>query len=206
MKRRDFLTLCGYVAGACMIPGRLARAIRDTCVLGGQPYLINPPSLGGVIYAVQYGDSDFTLRYGEAVSPPTWREYLEENAGIDTRDKKAIKEWQRWKLGLEPGEEEKIVLGKEIDGGILSEWQDWDYAMTYSPEAQAFHYLGNLPLDDGSGPLSGDPLGKLKFIEGDRPGSNLTFVMAPDLATLACLQHRLNTLGENVGIEIQQEE
>jgi hypothetical protein len=42
----------------------------------------------------------------------------------------------------------------------------------------------------------------LRFIEGDRPGSNLTYVEAPDLATLACLQTRLNELGEDLAIEI----
>ncbi len=35
------------------------------------------------------------------------------------------------------------------------------------------------------------------------PGSNLTYVEAPDLATLACLQNRLNELGENFAIEIR---
>jgi hypothetical protein len=35
----------------------------------------------------------------------------------------------------------------------------------------------------------------------DRPGSSLTYVEAPDLATLACLQNRLNDLDENLAIE-----
>ena len=51
--------------------------------------------------------------------------------------------------------------------------------------------------------VGGQALGKLRFIEGDRPGSNLTYVEAPDLATLACLQNRLNELGENFAIEIR---
>jgi hypothetical protein len=49
---------------------------------------------------------------------------------------------------------------------------------------------------------SGDPLGRLRFIEGPHPDSNLTYVEAPDLATIACLQYRLNELDENVRIEI----
>ena len=40
--------------------------------------------------------------------------------------------------------------------------------------------------------------------KGDRPGSNLTYVEAPDLATLACLQNRLNELGQNLAIEIRE--
>jgi hypothetical protein len=43
----------------------------------------------------------------------------------------------------------------------------------------------------------------LTFTEGDRPGSNLTYVEAADLATLAGLQHRLNELDENIAIEIR---
>jgi hypothetical protein len=51
--------------------------------------------------------------------------------------------------------------------------------------------------------VGGQALGKLRFIEGDRPGSNLTYVEAPDLATLACLQNRLNELGQNYAITIE---
>lgn len=41
-------------------------------------------------------------------------------------------------------------------------------------------------------------------IEGDRPRSNLTYVKAPDSASLACLQSRLNELGENIATEIKK--
>ena len=34
-------------------------------------------------------------------------------------------------------------------------------------------------------------------------GSNLTYVRAPDLATIACLQHRLNELNKNIRIDIR---
>jgi hypothetical protein len=71
-----------------------------------------------------------------------------------------------------------------------------------SPEALAFHYLEELPLDDEAGD-EGNQLGELTFTEGDRPGSNLTYVEAADLATLAGLQHRLNELDENIAIEIR---
>jgi hypothetical protein len=64
--------------------------------------------------------------------------------------------------------------------------------------------LRDLPLDDGHRLKNGDPLGELSFIEGDHPGSNLTYVEAPDLATLACLQNRLNELGQSLAIEIRE--
>jgi hypothetical protein len=76
--------------------------------------------------------------------------------------------------------------------------------MHAGPAARAFHHLSELPLDDGSRLVGGQALGKLRFIEGDRPGSNLTYVEAPDLATLACLQNRLNELDENFAIEIRE--
>jgi len=204
MNRRDFLSLCGLAAGSCIIPVRLARAIRDTCVLGGQPYFINAPASGSVLYAVQNTSNEFTFRLGGEVSPPTWREYLEDSQGIDPRDPEAVNAWQREQYGIEPGEEDEIALDEPIDGGALDHWCEWDYSLREGPEAQAYRYLEDLPLDDGK-KTGGSPLGKLRFIEGDRPGSNFTYVEAPDHATLACLQHRLNELGTNIRIEIQDE-
>ena len=88
----------------------------------------------------------------------------------------------------------------EIDGVALERWENMQ-EMHAGPAARAFHHLSELPLDDGSRLVGGQALGKLRFIEGDRPGSNLTYVEAPDLATLACLQNRLNDLDENLAIE-----
>ena len=204
MNRRDFLSLCGLAAGSCIIPVRLARAIRDTCVLGGQPYFINAPASGSVLYAVQNTSNDFTFRLGGEVSPPTWREYLKESQGIDPLDPEAVKDWQREQLCCEPGEEEEIALDNQIDGFALDQWLEWDYSLMDGPEAQAFRYLEDLPLDDGK-KTGGRPLGNLRFIEGDHPGSNFTYVKAPDHATLACLQHRLNELATGIRIEIEKE-
>jgi hypothetical protein len=88
-----------------------------------------------------------------------------------------------------------------INGAAFEHW-DWRQETHEGPSARAFHLLRDLPLDDGRRLKNGDPLGELSFIEGDRPGSNLTYVEAPDLATLACLQNRLNELGQNLAIEI----
>jgi len=89
-----------------------------------------------------------------------------------------------------------------IDGVALDRWETHQ-ELIESPAASAFHYLRDLPLDDDRGLGGSSPLGELSFIQGDRPGSNLTYVEAPDLATLACLQHRLNEIGENLAIEIR---
>lgn len=148
--------------------------------------------------------NQFTFRLGEEVSPPTWREYLEESQGIDPGDQEAVKVWQREQFCCEPGEENEIAFEEQIDGWALDQWLEWDYSLRDGPEARAYRYLENLPLDDGK-KTGGTPLGDLRFIEGDRPGSNFTYVEAPDLATLACLQHRLNELDTDIRIEIQKE-
>jgi hypothetical protein len=70
---------------------------------------------------------------------------------------------------------------------------DWDFEVHDSPMAMAYSYLLDLPLDDGKSPGDFD-LGSLSFIEGDRPGSNLTYVEADSLPAIASLQHRLNEL------------
>lgn len=208
MKRREFLTLCGLAAGSVLIPAPIARLIRDTCVLGGKPLIISPPPKGAsLVYAVyEYGD--YTLHYGDpdAEPPvPTWEEFID-SRGVDLKiDEERfdfLEQYFGWdRSGEEP--EPEIPLGEPIDDGALEFYLDWDFEMRESPMAQAFHYLNGLPLCPGGDPVVGDPLGKLSFIEGDRPGSNLTYVQAPDLATIACLQHRLNELDENIHIEIR---
>jgi hypothetical protein len=89
-----------------------------------------------------------------------------------------------------------------IDGVALERWEHHQ-ELFEGPSASAFRYLEELPLDDDRGLGEGNSLGELRFIEGDRPGSNLTYVSAPDLASLACLQNRLNEFGESLAIEIR---
>lgn len=207
MKRRDFLTLCGLAAGSVLIPKSIARLIRDTCVLAGRP-LVLPRHFkaGSIIYAVhQYGD--YTLHFGDpdAEPPvPTWQEFLD-SRGVDLDSDEErfeiLERYFHWTRSVgEP--EPDIPLDDPIDGGALEFYLDWDYDLRESPKAQVFHYLNNLPLCPGGDGIADDPLGELDFIEGDRPGSNLTYVQAPNLASLACLQHRLNELDEDIQIEI----
>ena len=207
MKRRDFLSLCGLAAGSCLVPDAIARAIRDTCVLADRPYLILPRNPSSTLYALTTdGTTDFMLHYGDpfaASNPPTWNEYFDEFEGIDIKDKEAVREWWIEQVGDPEDDPITIKADEEIDGAALEKWE-WQQEISDGPSARAFHLLSDLPLDDGRGPGKGSALGKLRFIEGDRPGSNLTYVEAPDLATLACLQNRLNELDENLAIEIRE--
>jgi hypothetical protein len=207
MLRRDFLSLCGLVAGSCLVPDAIARVIRDTCVLADQPYLILPRDPSDTLYALTTdGTTDFMLHLGDPSvesTPPNWRDYLDEFEGIDIKDKKAVREWWIEQVG-DPEDDPITIKAKDtIDGIALEKWEN-EQEMHAGPAARAFHHLSELPLDDGSRLVGGQALGKLRFIEGDRPGSNLTYVEAPDLATLACLQNRLNELGQNLAIEIRE--
>ena len=207
MLRRDFLSLCGLAAGSCLVPDAIARVIRDTCILAREPYLILPRNPKDTLYAYSGdGKTDFMLHIGDPTiqeTAPTWREYFEEYEFIDIKDKDAVRDW--WMMHVGDPDEDPITIeaDAEIDGAAYEQWE-WRQELHDGPSARAFHLLRDLPFDDGRKLKNGDPLGELEFIEGDRPGSNLTYVEAPDLATLACLQNRLNELGQNIAIEIRQ--
>ena len=209
MKRRDFLSLCGLAAGSCLVPDAIARVIRDTCVLADQPYLILPRDPSDTLYALTTdGTTDFMLHLGDpfaASNPPTWNEYFEEFEGFSFKDKKSVSQWWIEQVGDPEDEDDPMTIKADetIDGVALEKW-DNQQEMHDGPAALAYRMLEDMPLDDGRGEVGGQRLGRLRFIEGDRPGSNLTYVEAPDLATLACLQNRLNELDENLAIEIRE--
>jgi hypothetical protein len=207
VKRRDFLSICGLAAGSCLVPDAIARVIRDTCVLVQEPYLVLPCDPRSTLYALSTdGKSEFMLHLGdpwEDKSPPTWRDYFDEYEGIDIEDKSAVEEWWRDQVGNPEDDAITIQAEDEIDGVALERWETHQ-ELIESPAASAFHYLRDIPLDDDRGLGGSSPLGELNFIQGDSPGSNLTYVEAPDLATLACLQNRLNQLVENLAVEIRR--
>jgi hypothetical protein len=204
MRRREFLSLCGLAAGSCLVPDAVARVIRETCVLARQPYLVLPRNPTTTLYALSSnGVTDFMLHLGDPLEEqklPTWREYFDEYESIDIEDKDAVEEWWREQVGDPDDDPITIQADEEIDGAALARWETHQELFA-GPTASAFRYLEGLPLDDDRGMGDGNPLGELRFIEGDRPGSNLTYVEAPDLASLACLQNRLNELGENLAIK-----
>ena len=213
MNRRSFLTLSGLASGSILIPATLARRIRETCIGNQQPLIIAPPTAGRILYAVKDWNGAYTVKLGslEAPSPPTLGEYLEDK-GWSLHSEDSIRTYLREYKGysddqirerVDAGETLDDIVGDldaPLDGYDLDDWDDKVLA-SESPEALAFHYLEDLPLADADDP-AGHELGELNFVEGDRPGSNLTYVEAADLATLACLQHRLNELDEGACIRI----
>ena len=73
MKRRDFLSLCGLAAGSVLIPAPIARLIRDTCVLGGQPLIVPPQSKNASILYAVYDYGNYTLHFGDPDAEPPSR-------------------------------------------------------------------------------------------------------------------------------------
>lgn len=210
LTRRQFLRLTGLVTTACLVPDAVARAIHECCVLNNKPFLVLPRSPKGLLYAVEES-GEFALHLGDPFAdpePPTWGVYLR-NHGVDPADRAAVVKW----FCNEEGCEEEDVCEPDLNEPIgycgdyyYDNWLEWDYSLRNGPMARAYHYLDRLKIGDGSSVAGGDVLGAFDFIEGDRPGSNLTYVRTCDLASLACLQHRLNELDERVEIKIVQEQ
>lgn len=211
MKRRHFLSLAGLTNGCCLIPAPIARRIQDVCIGASHPLILAPENASTLIYAVESIGS-YVLHLGnpnDEPDYPTLRDFIEER-GFDPDDDDSLREyvieWRGYDEDFNEEEEGAITSLKQsmndvIDGGELDHWVEWDMAMREGTQPKAFHYLSGLPLiNSKSG--SGLSLGQLDFIEGDRPGSNLTYVHAEDRTTLACLQHRLNELDEGVRIII----
>jgi hypothetical protein len=211
MNRRSFLTLSGLASGSILIPATLARRIRETCIGNQQPLILAPEEAGTTLYAVENYNS-YLLHLGdpnEEPDYPTLREFIEDR-GFNPKKDKSLRAYLIEFRGCEEDFDEKEEgaiwslkeeLDEQIDGYERDHWMEWDFELRDSPMARAFHYLNRLPLEGGSDGR-GFQLGDLCFTEGNRPGSNLTYVEADDLATLACLQHRLNELDEGACIRI----
>lgn len=92
MKRREFLSLCGLVAGSCLVPEAMARVIRDTCVLARQPYLVLPRDPSSTLYAMPI--DDWALRSWEHRS--AWALGLDPaDAGPDRANRSALRRGDR---------------------------------------------------------------------------------------------------------------
>jgi hypothetical protein len=203
MNRRNFLTLAGASAGSFLIPSAVARRIRDVCLGNSQPLILAPASHRFDLYA-QKDFNGYLLHLGDPSKEPkypTLREFIEDR-GFDPETTESLRDYLvDWRSYDEESddpikdaiEELKQALDEPIDGYERDHWMDWDFEMHHGSLPGAYRYLSKLPLDDGSD-ASGFDLGSLSFIEGDRPGSNLTYVEADSLAAVASLQHRLNSL------------
>lgn len=203
MNRRNFLMLYGAAGGSCLIPAAIARRIRDVCLGNSQPLILAPERFSFDLHAEEcFGK--YTLHLGdpnEKPDYPTLREFVEDK-GFSPDNRRSLRDYLiNWRGHDVPSEgrtspvidELVTMLDDPIEGYERRHWMDWDFEMYDSPMVRAYSYLLDLPLNDGKTPGDFD-LGSLSFIEGDRPGSNLTYVEADSLAAIASLQYRLNAL------------
>jgi hypothetical protein len=213
MKRRHFLSLSGLVSGACIIPAGIARRIHAAALQPAGPLILAPENALTDLFAEDTGYG-FYLHLGDPNAEPDYPSLSEfiETKGFDPSDDDELRlyaiEWRDYEEDFIEEEEGAIEqlkgeLNDPIDGRERDHWMEWDFESRQSPMARAYHYLSHLPLhnlDDAW--ETGLDLGELSFIEGDRPGSNLTYCSADSLHALASLQHRLNELKEGVRIRI----
>ena len=121
----------------------------------------------------------------------TYEEYIEEYVGLDINDKKAI---QGFLEENEIEDEETLKASIEDDPWVLIEDQ---YEMHKGP-APMFYWLmdslgckpWNCKIDD------------LRFIQGDRPGSNFTYCESTCESTVKEVEAFLTINGYEVEIEI----
>lgn len=214
MKRRHFLSLSGISAGSFLIPKSTARQIQEISEGNADPLILVPESADLDLFAVEE-DGTYSFEFGESEDedePPTLAEFIDAR-GYNPHEKEELlsflEEWGYYDPDAD--EEEKadtldtfqFNLDEPIEDAFFDHWVEWDYALRESPKAQAYSFLESLPLKNSSS-RDGFSLGKLSFIQGDRPGSNLTWVEADSIEAVVSLQHRLNELDTGVQISFRK--
>jgi hypothetical protein len=208
MKRRDFLSLCGSAAGSCLIPEAVARVIRDVCVAAGKPHLDTPPNPRLILSAIameQGADTSYLLTIGDPrvmPEPISLLGYLGQFERVDITNSEEVRRFCCRHYGEPEGETWHEFLSHPVTGMLRVRWELW-WETTRCPSVIAHRLLRDLPLDDGNGAPSHEPLANLVFNEGPWHGPQRDYIEAGNLAALACLQHRLNKLDQNIAIRIE---
>jgi hypothetical protein len=148
------------------------------------------------IYARKESDSTINLYLGDPDGEkivPSLGEYLSEYRGLDLDSREAVWEYLRNYCDGQEGLEDMDSIDKEktdplpflgnldeplsIWSSDYDDWMDWYYDCIESPAAQFYLFIEPLQHE----------IKELHCIEGDRPGSNLTYCYVSnekDLATL----------------------
>lgn len=209
MRRREFLSLCGAVAGSCLMSDSFARMVRDVCVLDNRPYLavpVQPRLILSAIAMEQCEATPYLLAIGDPrimPEPISLLGYLGQFEGVDITNSEEVRRFCLRHIGEPEGETWEQFLARPVTGADRAHWELW-WESHKCPSVIAHRLLRSLPLDDGNDPPPHEPLANLVFHEGDWHGPWREHVEAGSLAALACLQHRLNELDQNIAIRIEQ--
>ena len=209
MLRRDFLSICGATAGSFLVPDAFARAVRDICVLAGHPYLDAPPKPRLILSAIAIEggvDAPYLLSIGDPRNPPapiSLLQYIGQFECVDIDDPRDVRRFCLTHLDEPEDETWEQFLSRPISGRDYDRWELW-WEGNECPSVLAHRLLSGLPLDDGRGAPAHEPMADLCFNEGEWHGPWRDYVEAGNLASLACLQHRLNALDQNIAIRIEQ--
>gem|GEM_PF-773863 len=213
MNRRKFLSLAGAGFGGAFIPRSGAERILQASSVGGLQTPLAPLRADVELWALI--DVGIEFHFGSPyVKPlvPTLGQCISER-GYDPHDPADLLKYLVAEWCLDPARDDLAdamlqiqgTLGLPLDETDGPEWGRWEHAVydtTASSRARAFHYLCGFPLGTDHDP-AGESLGRIRFMEGDRPGSNLTYVDADGLQAVHSLQYRLNQLGANTRIRIE---
>jgi hypothetical protein len=173
---------------------------------------------GAGLILPSYYDKVFTFfeNTGEALLEVPHNSEIELIASFDLGDQYELNWGDPWQ---EPPEMTVREYARRYFGSVEyyshccdPEEQNWDRTMDFnevidawarqdSPNARAYRLLENLDL--GPNLVGKDAVGEIRFIDGDRPGSDYLGVHAPSQLDLALLQKRLSDL--NTGIRISMD-
>jgi hypothetical protein len=190
MDRRQFLIRAGLTAGQLALPRFFDRALAFV-ENHGEPLLELPSNSERELIASYQEDGVYWIIDGLMPKeiPPviTWREYFQN--------------LERWTETLPDLMESWEVASHQLDQPMNKwTWED-HWCRVLSPNGLAWDYLCELDLGPQFGKHQGAQ-GEIRFIDGPCPGNDSRWVEVDDLLSISLLQNRLNELGENTSLEI----
>ena len=145
------------------------------------------------------------------LEPPfsTWREYMKHHGW----KKGKMRRWAEEGGYFAPPEKDEVEANVDTNAAF-NKWLDEEvedaYAYVEPRETETgtvYSMLEDIDTDftvvgsaEGAPSLEDFDLGEIQFVEGDRPGSDLTFVSATSGLALSCLQYILDE--QKAGIQI----
>ncbi|MEN9633752.1 MAG: hypothetical protein RL077_2156 [Verrucomicrobiota bacterium] len=209
--RRHFMISGRAALGACLIPARLLRRLRDFQLDNDDDELLieGPDYPKRTLWATDQGGSwQLALDYPTREFPTavTWRNWLSDHEKINPKNRRDLAEWLRENQHLvetESGALDEEWLDRDVSNDLWMSYLGGTFATTESSEARALSYLERLKIAQGPLRNSHDTtLGRLDYYHGTDTRGNWHFANCQGALILPALQHRLLQLGEETSIKI----